>query len=244
MIDNEDILDRVMDRVVGEIVKDLKTAITQSVEEQVTKTLSRTLLESEFYRRINDDMRSGLQDIYREISSATKSNTEEAPTDKRQADKLFHEAADQLDKILQTTETATTEIMDIVEKHQSMQAEANKILHSLKSGGVTKEQLTSLREVSDVLNQDLLQIMTTLGFQDITGQRIKRIIEAIKKVEGIVFDLYMTTGIKLKARETMPDRDIEQLELEAKEKVTQLKGPQMDTNQSDVDDLLAQLGLE
>ncbi len=243
MIDNQDVLDRVMERVISEIVNDLKKAITQSVEEQVNKTLSRTLLESEFYRRINDEMRNGLQEIYREINSATK-NMGEPPADKGQADKLFHEAADQLDKILQTTEEATTQIMDIVEKHQSMQADANKILHSLKSGGVTKEQLTSLREISDDLNQDLMQIMTVLSFQDITGQRIKRIIEAIKKVEGIVFDLYMTTGIKLKARETMPDKNIEELEMEAKEKITQLKGPQLETNQSDVDDLLAQLGLE
>jgi len=243
MIDNQDLLDRVMERVITELVQDLKQSITQSIEDQINKTLSRTLLESEFYRRINDEMRNGLQEIYREINSATRSSNE-APADKGQADKLFHEAADQLDKILQTTEEATTQIMDIVEKHQSMQADANKILHSLKSGGVSKEQLTSLREISDDLNQDLLQIMTVLSFQDITGQRIKRIIEAIKKVEGIVFDLYMTTGIKLKARETTPDKNIEELEMEAKEKVTQLKGPQMETNQGDVDDLLAQLGLE
>ena len=86
--------------------------------------------------------------------------------------------------------------------------------------------------------------MTTLSFQDLTGQRIKRIIEAIKKVEQIVLDLYLSTGIQLKAREEAPDRDISDLEAEAKQKVSELKGPQTKIKQGDVDDLLAQLGLD
>ena len=87
-------------------------------------------------------------------------------------------------------------------------------------------------------------VMTTLSFQDLTGQRIKRIIGAIKKVEQIVFDLYLSTGIQLKAREQAPDKPISELKAEATQKVSALKGPQTKTNQGDVDDLLAQLGLD
>ena len=97
----------------------------------------------------------------------------------------------------------------------------------------------------DALRADVEALgMTTLSFQDLTGQRIKRIIEAIKKVEAIVFDLYLSTGIQLKARAEAPDRAIAELEAEAKEKVSALKGPQTKVKQGDVDDLLAQLGLD
>lgn len=245
MMKESDFVERLMDKVIADVATSLKETIVATVEQQITKTLSRSLVESEFYRRISDEMRTGLQEIYKEINSAAKSGSDPVqPADSRQADKLFHEAAAQLDQILQTTEKATVEIMDIVEKHLDLQATSNQILHSLKSGGVSKEHLQQLRDQSDLLNQDLISIMTSLSFQDLTGQRIKRIIEAIKKVEQIVLDLYLSTGLKIKAREEAPEKDIEQLDVEAKQKVTELKGPQSGVAQNNVDDLLAQLGLE
>jgi chemotaxis protein CheZ len=237
-------IEDMMDRYMGEMVDNLKSAITQAVEKELSKSLTRSLLQSEFYKRLNDDMHHGLQSIYKELAQARQ---EDGGTgivkEKKRADQLFSEAADQLDKILSTTEEATGEIMDIVEKHMEMQAKSNQILHSLKSGGVTKEQLNDLREMSDALNSDLMTIMTTLSFQDLTGQRIKRIIGAIKNVETIVLDLYLSTGLKLKAHQESPDKDLDQLEAEAEQKVTELKGPQLDTDQASVDDLLASLGL-
>ncbi|MFZ5425691.1 MAG: protein phosphatase CheZ [Thermodesulfobacteriota bacterium] len=236
----EDLMDRYMD----EMVDNLKSAITQAVEKELSKSLTRSLLQSEFYKRLSDDMRNGLQSIYKELSSARQEDGgKEITKEKKRADQLFSEAADQLDKILSTTEQATGEIMDIVEKHMEMQAKSNQILHSLKSGGVTKEQLADLRSMSDDLNADLMQIMTTLSFQDLTGQRIKRIIGAIKNVEAIVLDLYLSTGLKLKAHEEAPDKDLAQIEAEADQKVSELKGPQVGSNQASVDDLLASLGL-
>jgi chemotaxis protein CheZ len=237
-------IDGLMDRYMDEMVESLKTAITQAVEKELSKSLTRSLLQSEFYKRITDDMRNGLQSIYKELSTARQEESGNGIVkEKKRADQLFSEAADQLDKILATTEQATGEIMDIVEKHMEMQAKSNEILHSLKSGGVTKEQLHDLREMSDSLNADLMQIMTTLSFQDLTGQRIKRIIGAIKNVEAIVLDLYLSTGIKLKTHEEAPDMDLDQIEEQAERKVSELKGPQMQTSQASVDDLLASLGM-
>lgn len=238
-------LDPLMDRLCDEVVENLKSSVTQVVERELSRSLTKALVQGEFYRRLSDEMRQGLQSIYKELSAARK---EDAPQDglvqeKLQADQLFHEAADQLDKILSTTEQATGEIMDIVEKHQDIQAKSNAILHSLKSGGVTKEQLGELRAMSDTLNEDLIRIMTTLSFQDLTGQRIKRIIEAIKKVEGIVLDLYLSTGLELKAREQAPDKDLDEIQAEAKRTMSELKGPQVGVGQGAVDDLLAQLGM-
>ncbi|WP_243364472.1 protein phosphatase CheZ [Fundidesulfovibrio terrae] len=237
-------IDGLMDKYMDDMVDSLKSAITQAVEKELSRSLTRSLLQSEFYKRISDDMRNGLQSIYKELSNARQ---EESGTgivkEKKRADQLFSEAADQLDKILSTTEQATGEIMDIVEKHMDMQSKSNQILHSLKSGGVTKEQLGDLREMSDSLNADLMTIMTTLSFQDLTGQRIKRIIGAIKNVEAIVLDLYLSTGLKVKAHEEAPDMDLDQIEAEADKKVNELKGPQVGTSQASVDDLLASLGM-
>jgi len=240
----ETMIEEVMDRYMEEMVENLKSAITQAVEKELSRSLTRSLLQSEFYKRLSEDMRGGLQAIYKELSSARQeSGGSEIVKEKKRADQLFSEAAQQLDDILATTEKATGDIMDIVEKHMETQAKSNQILHSLKSGGVTKEHLKELRDMSDELNADLMSIMTALSFQDLTGQRIKRIIGAIKNVEAIVLDLYLSTGLKVRAHEEEPDKDLQEIEAEANQKVNELKGPQQDSNQASVDDLLASLGL-
>ncbi|MGD9608983.1 MAG: protein phosphatase CheZ [Desulfovibrionaceae bacterium] len=244
MVRDEELIERLLAKIMTEVMPEVRDSISRTIEQEVTKSLSRALLESEFYKRLNEEMRQGLQDIYKEINAAAKiDNGAHTASEKREADQLFQEAAQQLDKILQTTETATTEIMDIVEKHMDLQAESETLLAGLESNGQT-DALDRLRQVNGDLGADLMRIMTTLSFQDLTGQRIKRIIEAIKKVEAIVFDLYLSTGIQLKARAEAPDRAIAELEAEAKQKVSALKGPQTKVQQGDVDDLLSQLGLD
>lgn len=244
MLNDDALMERLLSKILTELMPEMRESISRTIEREVAKSLSRALLESEFYKRLNAEMRQGLQDIYKEINAAAKTdNGSHAKADRDQADLLFQEAAQQLDKILQTTETATSDIMDIVEKHMELQGEAAGILDSLATDSNT-EALDRLRTANDDLGADLMRIMTTLSFQDLTGQRIKRIIEAIKKVEQIVLDLYLSTGIQLKAREEAPDRDISDLEAEAKQKVSALKGPQTKVKQGDVDDLLAQLGLD
>lgn len=245
MVNDEELIERMLEKILHEVVPDLRESISATIEREVAKTLSRALLESEFHQRLNQEMRQGLQDIYKEINQAAKTENEaHVQGDRQQADQLFQEAAQQLDKILQTTETATTEIMDIVEKHMDLQTTASGILSGLESGAATAEEVANLRDANAALGEDLMRIMTTLSFQDLTGQRIKRIIEAIKKVEQIVLDLYLSTGLQIKARAEAPDKAIAELEAEAKRKVSELKGPQTKVGQGDVDDLLAQLGLD
>lgn len=231
---HETMIEDVMDRYMDEMVENLKSAITQAVEKELSRSLTRSLLQSEFYKRLSDDMRTGLQSIYKELSTARQDGGgTEIVREKKRADQLFSEAAQQLDDILDTTEKATGDIMDIVEKHMETQAKSNQILHSLKSGGVTKEQLKELRDMSDELNADLMSIMTALSFQDLTGQRIKRVIDMLGKIRDMVAELYVSTGILVKAKEKDPAQPLEELKKDAKAKVSQ----------SDVDDLLAQLNM-
>ena len=125
MVNDEELVERLLEKILHEVVPDLRDSISATIEREVAKTLSRALLESEFHQRLNQEMREGLQDIYKEINKAAKTENGHAPRgDRQQADLLFQEAAQQLDKILQTTESATTDIMDIVEKHMDLQARA------------------------------------------------------------------------------------------------------------------------
>jgi len=68
--------------------------------------------------------------------------------------------------------------------------------------------IEELIESNSSLNNDLMKVMTLLSFQDLTGQRIKRIIHALKQVQTTVFELFMTTGLKIKAKENEPEKNL------------------------------------
>ncbi len=242
MPSSDDMLKEIMEKVTLRLAGEIKKSINDTIEREFTQNFSRVLVESEFYKRIYSELQEGLCEIYQEISSANAENSPSVSVDRRETEQLFTETSSQLDAIISATEKATVEIMEVVEKQLDLQARSHDILQNLQENGVDKEQVSSLLEMNAALNQDLMNVMTVLSFQDITGQRIKRIITALKTVEKTVFDLYLSTGLKIKARQESPDKDLDQLDQEARQRVSDLKGPQEGVSQNDIDDLLANLG--
>lgn len=233
-------LEQMADVISQQMVQNLKGALTETLERELTASLSKALIESEFHRRLNDEMLGGLKSIYQEISKATRREGAPAPENPSQ---LFQEASTQLDEILNATEQATEQIMDIVERHQDLQAQSAYMLAGLRKTRKSNPAIQQLIEINDALGQNLIEIMTALSFQDLTGQRIKRIVSALKTIEGTVFELYLSTGLQIKARAESPDADLDTLQQQSRQKVSKLKGPQTEASQESVDELLAQLGL-
>ena len=245
MTSNEELVQELMKQVSDQLVDSLKETISAAVEKQIAKSLSKALLEGEFYRRVNEDLQNGLKQIYHEVKTA-RGGTEivslEAAVD---PDELFSETSDQLDAVLRTTEKAAVEIIDIVEKLQDLQVTVAKIVKDFESGGVTKKNRAKLTEINNTLGLDLQNIMVSLSFQDLTGQRIGKIINSIRQIEKIVREVMLSTGLMIKHRESEPEKDIDSLSAEAKTEATsKLQGPSEGTNQSDVDSLLSSLGLD
>ena len=82
----------------------------------------------------------------------------------------------------------------------------------------------------------VMQIFEACSFQDITGQRISKVVETLQLIEARVQRLTSAIGI-----ETEADSDGEELDAaEARRKALMLNGPQLDgegVNQDDVDAL-------
>lgn len=252
----KDQIDKIVSDITAKVVGGLDTMILETVQNEISKALSKSLAsalkDGEFFRKVNDDMREGLEQIYREIKQAKKDAAQNVNTD--DTGKLISQASNELDAILASTEDATVKIMDIVEDHQERVIEVGKLLKTFRTGGASKDNVNELIEMNQKNQQDLMEIITALSFQDLTGQRIKKIVSALKKIEEIVFSVYMSTGLKVRTRDHEPElseKDIEKKTKKAvkelskgKVKGSKLKGPDANTSQDDVDDLLAQLGLE
>lgn len=244
MTANEDIVRDMMDNVAAKLTESLRDSITKSVEKEIANHLSTALLEGEFYRRVNADLQEGLKQIYNEVKAAKTGEVVKHIEADIDPDEIFSETSDQLDAVLRTTEKAAVDIIDIVEKLQDMSSTLDDIVTGFESGGVTKENREKLKVINSTLSNDLSQIMVTLSFQDLTGQRIKIIINSLRKVEEIVREVMVSTGLMIKAREEAPQKDINGLREEAQSKASDLQGPAEESNQGDVDDLLASLGMD
>ena len=251
----EALLRSIMGEVTEKLTADLREVLGKTLEHQLTEALTQALLESEVYRRISNDMRSGLQRIYKEISAAATaapSSQEDASAKAAHTDKLFHEASEQLSAVLSQTEQATVAILEVVERHMDLQAESEELLKKVNAGEGGDAERQRLTEINTMLGDDLNTIMLSLSFQDLTGQRIKRAVSALKEIESTVVELYLSTGLLLQAYEEDPDKSLDEIEAEARQKITkfketsildaELKGP-TESSQKNIDDLLSQLGM-
>ncbi len=249
--------EELINSVMAEVSEKVAVALRQTLSEPISQTvaalvqqivaeeLTKSLSESDFYRKVSGDMESGLRNIYEEIKTARGSSSSVSPSIETDTapEELFEQASDQLDEVLQSTQVAAEKIIEIVENLQELQTSVASIVKGFESGGVTRKDREKLKDINDTLGNDLSGIMISLTFQDLTGQRIKIIIESLQKIEGIVKEMIVSTGLMIQTKENEPSLDFEEIELEVKEKTVELHGPKKGTNQGDVDDLLAQFDL-
>ncbi len=250
----EDLLRQTMEQVTKTLTKDLQDFLKDSIEKHVDKSIDKVFTKTEFYRRVSEDMRNGLKGIYKKINTMSGKD-EEAPTmDRSSAQKLFHEASEQLNTVLKQTEQATEEIITIVEKHLDKHFSVVNTLKELldETDIENNVRVEWLQKYQESLNEDLNGLMLSLSFQDLTGQRIKKAVKALEEIESTVVELYLSSGLLIQAYEEDPGKDIEKLESEAKLTVESLKkevvnsklsGPGDGVSQKNIDELMSELGM-
>lgn len=125
-------------------------------------------------------------------------------------------ATDELDAIIDATSEATSTIMDCCD------------VISEKAGTVGGEN-------GDAISAEVMKIFEACSFQDITGQRVTKVVKTFRDIEDKIDRLVGVLGIKTVAGEEEDDRV-------GDEKL--LNGPQMASeaiSQDDIDKLLAEL---
>ncbi|SHN70297.1 protein phosphatase CheZ [Desulfovibrio litoralis] len=251
-MDQERFVKELTDSIMAEVGENISGILSQSLKQHVDQAMQKIFTEKEFYRRVSDNMLNGLQKIYKEINQATKNEKKVFLPDKQNAGKLFLEANKQLDDIMTTTLEATENIMEKTELLFEHQEEIKQLLVELESAEGVKSQLQRINELNEENSQVYTAILEALSFQDLTGQRLKKVIDALGKISTIVFELYISSGLMLKNEVNHQEKNFEVLSKESKNTAnallegsnSELKGPSKDgQSQNNVDDLLASLGL-
>lgn len=224
------------------IVEKLRQTLLEEISKSFSDVLDakfdayqKNLLEGKFYKDMVFEMKQGLNDVYSTLVDFKKA-LKELQSASQDSNSAFQEVSDQLDAIVRSTESATTEIMDLTEAIQQRISSISSLIASVDP--VIQDKV---KEDLNNISNSLLSIFTACSFQDITGQRIKKVVAAVKNVEAKLLELLVSTGVKIKGRETGKDEKV--IVEETKKAMDLLKGPQEKASQDNVDSLLAELGL-
>ena len=205
-------------------------------------TEKKTDRESGFYQDISRITLLGLSDITKDFEEFYKEMTarfQPALNDLTQQE--LPEASDQLNAVVETTEAAATRIMDALEEIQDEHERINKALNMMREykrmAADKREALDRADEATALCQAKLMTILEEMSFQDLTGQRIKRIVTLVQSVEEKVKKILATLDQKIPESSKAGPGQAEKAEPE-------LKGPQREgqgLDQSAIDDLLAGL---
>ncbi len=146
------------------------------------------------------------------------------------SDEHLPTATVELDAIVRSTEEATNSIMEAAETIEAMAAELD-------------------ADKNDALTEATTRIFEACSFQDITGQRISKIIKALQEIEGKIEGLISIFGDNdPEAREQRRERRAAERNKEngadERDERELLEGPQLPENavsQDDIDALLASM---
>ena len=130
-------------------------------------------------------------------------------------------ATDELDAVVLATETATNSIMDAVEDIENMTVQMSE-----EVGRKVSEYVTSIYEACN--------------FQDISGQRITKVVSTLRHIETTVEELLMAFGEEVRQG---TNQSSQEKDATVDEEQSLLNGPQLPeeaNRQADIDALLAE----
>ncbi len=121
---------------------------------------------------------AGLEKITREVAAlkAADPDDDEIPLARRE-----------LETVVEATDTAANEIMNLSE---TIQDTADKIRDDVAKGNTD-----TVEAHCAVIDEAATNLLMACGFQDLTGQRINKVVNTLTHLEGQIDDLFETLGI-------------------------------------------------
>lgn len=219
-----------------------------------------------FFRDLSYEMSSNVKelatlfvDFRQELKSKIRPELTELAT------KHIPQAADQLEGIIETLEMAANNLMDNLEAMETNTQKLDETVAALKKGKVSiprgdkgvmevtldEKTTQSLAPLSFFIESNLQNgralisdSFVQMSFQDLTGQRIKRIMGLVAEMEKRLKSMVVSFGVKLSEHDKNPQASCAELDEMVEQKVADLAGPQktgQGLDQANIDDLLAAL---
>lgn len=206
--------------------------------EQVRELIKavKALFEGDF-SSVDLELYGELGELARYINNAKKELQEFQPNSL--SEEKLPDASDQLAAIVSTTEDATRKIMDACDDINSTHERVRDRLISMEPP-LDPDALASIEDALMEAQTSSIQIYEACTFQDLTGQRIQKIVETLKEVERQVLRMVIIFGLNNENAKKIDEDKKKELQNDA----DLLNGPQLpgqSLEQDDIDDILNQL---
>lgn len=221
-------------------------------EVQYLIDMAKAISEGDFYREFNTHVGGELAQLAQYIDKTRKSLQNIHPSLNETSERIPN-ASEQLKSITIDTEKATNSIMDLTEDLLDSTDESETLLEELKKHIMEKSEdqesalalISRLDEKNSTRRTNLMQIFENLSFQDLTGQKINKIITLVQEVETRILKILLTFNlVKKPAPQQEEEPDINQdTSDEIMEKFQQLSqgNEKTDLSQDFIDDILNSL---
>lgn len=164
---------------------------------------AKSMAEGDFYREVNIVLRGELAHLA-DYLNKTRRNLQLLDPPLRETVKKIPTASYQLTDIFSATEEATHKILSLTEEMLNGQSQLASLIGELQAlsgdrpnNGKTASLLDRMNDINRINETRLIEILTALSFQDITGQKIKKISQLIDEVERRILEIIVAFGIKL-----------------------------------------------
>lgn len=170
--------------------------------EEITTLLNATksIAEGDFYKEVNIKIQGELGQLASYIDKIRKNLAIVDPGMAETSDKM-PQASHQLADINKMLESAANKMFDVTEKMMDDHGKMSLRLEDLKNwmaavndNGKGRTALAELETMHNITKADLVELITNLSFQDLTGQKIKKLTALVEEVEAKVLELLVTFG--------------------------------------------------
>lgn len=215
---------------------------THGIKELVD--VARAMSEGDFYRELTVTVKGELSQLADYINK-TRVSLQHLEPSVRETTKNIPMASQQLSDVTRATEEATHKVLSLTEEILDEQESVEKHLAAAR-GAASVPGSDGLPAALDAIEcatgrtkEKLIEIMTNLSFQDLTGQKIKKIVALVQEVEAKILELILSFGLRPDEKGNDTDRQ------KRVEMISQLHDAYLksEIKQDLVDDILKSAGI-
>jgi len=187
--------------IMTEATQNTPTGLEQAELKKLVE-MAKAISEGDFYKEFNLRIGGELSMLAQYIDKTRKSLQNVYPS-LNETSEVIPQASEELKTITEATEKATHSILGstetILDDCDSISDKLEELQSALDEPEIdrnrTKEIIQNITKVNDANKDYLIQILTNLSFQDLTGQKINKIIDMVREVEIRIFKILVAFNL-------------------------------------------------
>ena len=204
--------------------------------------MAKAMSEGDFNKAFNTEIKGELGRLAKYLDE-TRKKLQFIDCPIKASTKNFPEASNQLMDITKETEAATHKIISLTEKvidGQNVLTDQLQDLkgstHNLSNNNNIKSVIKNIETINESNKEDLISLLTALSFQDLTGQKVKKILSLVQDIETKILELLLSFGLNVDEESNSKDKK------KKEEMITELKDSSkpIDLKQDIVDEILGE----